>query len=119
MITTTPSRSRIASIVAAVSLLLGSMAVAAAAPSARKPTTHTVVIDATKFQTELLTVKAGDAIVWVNKDPFAHTVTSQSGGFDSHVIETGKSWRYTATKKGEFPYSCTFHPTMKATLRVR
>ena len=94
------------------------MAVAAATGAAKR-TTHTVVIEGTRFQTDVLTVKSGDAVVWVNKDPFAHTVTSQTGGFDSHVIPTGKSWTYTATKKGAFPYICTLHPTMKATLRVR
>jgi plastocyanin len=81
-------------------------------------TTHTVVIDGTSFQSPALVVKVGDSVVWVNKDPFPHTVTSAAGGFDSHEIAPGKSWQYTATKKGEFPYVCVFHPTMKATLKV-
>jgi plastocyanin len=58
------------------------------------------------------------SVTWVNKDPFPHTVTSAAGGFDSHEIAPGKSWKYTATKKGEFAYICIFHPTMKATLKV-
>ena len=88
----------------------------AAAP---KPRTHTVTIEATRFQPDILTVNAGDTIVWANKDFFPHTATSEAAGFDSGAILTAKSWKYRVTQKGEFPYICTFHPTMKGTLRVR
>ena len=80
--------------------------------------THTVTIDGTTFSPESITVKAGDTVVWVNKDPFPHTATSQAGGFDSKEIAAGKSWRFKTTKAGVFPYTCTFHPTMKATVKV-
>jgi plastocyanin len=86
--------------------------------SAAVAATHTVVIDGVKFDPETITVKAGDTVVWVNKDPFPHTVTSQAGGFDSHDIAAGQSWSYMTTKAGVFPYTCTFHPTMQATLKV-
>ena len=106
-----------AAFAAALAALCWSMghAVAADAPKAAM---HMVAIDGTAFQPTALTVKVGDSIVWVNKDPFPHTVTSATGGFDSHEIASGKSWQYTATKKGEFSYICVFHPTMKATLKV-
>jgi plastocyanin len=90
-----------------------------AAAHARKPATHTVVIEGTRFQPDGLTVRAGDSVVWVNKDPFPHTATSKIGGFDSQAIQADKSWTYVAKKKGEFDYICTFHPTMTAKLRVR
>lgn len=90
----------------------------AAAAEAPKAAMHMVAIDGTAFQPAALTVKVGDSVVWVNKDPFPHSVTSAAGGFDSHEIASGKSWRYTATKKGDFPYICVFHPTMTATLKV-
>ena len=102
---------------AALALLCLSMGPSAAA-DAPKAATHTVAIDGTDFQPALLTVKVGDSVTWVNKDPFPHTATSIAGGFDSHEIAPGKSWKYTATKKGEFAYICNFHPTMKATLKV-
>jgi plastocyanin len=91
----------------------------AAAARARKPVNRSVTIDALVFQLAAITVRAGDTIVWVNKDPFPHTVTSKAGGFDSGTIAPGGSWRYTPAKKGNFEYLCTFHPTMTATLRVR
>ena len=89
----------------------------AGAIAADKPATHTVVIEAVKYEPETLTVKRGDTIVWVNKDPYPHTVTAK-GAFDSHDIAAGKSWKYTARKAGEYAYICTLHPNMKGTLKV-
>jgi plastocyanin len=82
------------------------------------PVTHTVPIDGLAYQPAALTVKVGDSVVWINKDPFPHTVTSQTGGFDSQPLQPAQSWTYVASKKGEFSYVCTLHPTMKGTLRV-
>ena len=81
--------------------------------------THTVVIVGMKFEPESLTVKRGDAIVWVNKDFFPHTATAQGRAFDSRDIVTNKNWKYVANKEGTFPYICTLHPTMKGTLIVK
>jgi plastocyanin len=90
-----------------------------AAAAAPKPRTHTIAIDGTSFQKADLSVAPGDVVVWVNNDPFPHTVTSKAGGFDSKTIDAGQSWKYTAVKKGEFPYVCSFHPTMTGMLRVK
>ena len=87
-------------------------------PALSAAATHTVTIDGTKFNPEAITVKTGDTVVWVNKDPFPHTATSQAGGFDSKEIAAGKSWQFKTTKAGVFPYACLYHPTMKATLKV-
>jgi plastocyanin len=82
------------------------------------PTTHTITLEAVAFKPEDLTLKPGDTVVWVNKDPFPHTATA-TGVFDSKDIAAEKSWSFTATKTGEFPYTCTYHPTMKGVLRVK
>ena len=84
----------------------------------RKAKTHTITIEGMRFQPEVLTVAPGDTIVWVNKDIVPHTATSKTGGFDSKDIQVDKSWKYTIRKNGDFAYICTFHPTMKAMLRV-
>ena len=84
----------------------------------RKPNTHTVSIEGMRFQPEALTAAPGDTIVWVNKDIVPHTATSKTGSFDSKLIQVDKSWTYTVRTKGNFAYICTFHPTMKAMLRV-
>ena len=71
-----------------------------------------VTVDKLVFSPAEITAKVGDTIEWVNKDILAHTATTttKSPGFDSKVIQPGKSWKYVARKKGEFPYTCVFHP---------
>ena len=87
-----------------------------AAPKSR---THTVEIEAMKFSPAMLAVKAGDRIIWKNKDAFAHNATAENKGFRSADIQSGQSWKFKASRKGEFPYVCTLHPGMKAVLTVK
>jgi len=77
-----------------------------------------VTIDGASFSPADLTVRAGDTIVWLNKDVLAHTATAKGGAFDSKVIQPGDSWRLVAKTAGTFPYSCSFHP-MNGTLTVQ
>jgi plastocyanin len=106
---------RKASFAAALGLILGAMA-----PSlADQPRTHTITMENMRFQPEVLVVAPGDTIVWLNKDLVPHTATSEAGGFDSSAIMASESWSYTVRKNGDFAYVCTFHPTMKGTLRVQ
>jgi plastocyanin len=109
---------RCASCVLVLALLFASEG-QAGARAAAKPRTHTVVMEATRFQPDTLTVKAGDTIVWVNKDLFPHSATASNTAFDSQAIAVGASWKFVAKKKGDFPYTCIFHPTMKGTLVVK
>lgn len=109
---------------AAISLALGAAVLGVAlvaapvdAAAADRARTHEVVIQGLLYVPETLTVRPGDVVVWINKDPFPHTVTA-AGVFDSGTIAAGKWWRYTARKVGTHPYLCTLHTTMKATLRV-
>ena len=78
---------------------------------------HIVTIEGMQFSPPSVTADAGDEIVWVNKDLVAHTATA-AGRFDSRTIEPGHSWRYVVRAPGTYPYGCTLHPTMKATLIV-
>ena len=103
---------------AALSMLLGLLACFTSVGAAAKPVVHTVTIDGARFTPSELTVKAGDTIVWVNKDILAHTATAKDGSFDSKVLQPGASWRMVVKKRGEFAYTCSFHP-MNATLTVK
>jgi plastocyanin len=106
----------------AVLAALAPTALWAGAPAAApvpQPTTHTVVIEAVRFDPQELTVSTGDTIVWVNRDPFPHTVTAVGKQFDSHQIVAGGSWKYIARKAGVFAYACSLHPGMLGTLRVQ
>jgi plastocyanin len=84
----------------------------------RAPEKHTVTIEAVAYAPATITVKAGDSIVWVNKDPFPHTVTSKADGFDSAPLQPDQSWTLTTSKPGEMSYVCTLHPNMKGTIKV-
>ena len=114
----TPVRRRGA--VAALWAVAVTVAGAAGARLARdaKPVTHTVTIDATRYQPARLTVHVGDTVVWVNKDLIPHTATAKGGAFDSKVVAPGASWRFTVKAKGASDYACLFHPTMTGRLDV-
>jgi plastocyanin len=83
-----------------------------------EPSHHTVVMVGLEYKPATLRVRAGDTITWVNKDMFPHTATSGSGVFDSGQIGVDGSWHFTVERAGEYPYLCTYHPTMKGTLIV-
>jgi plastocyanin len=97
--------------------LLVSLAINAGAASAAPPVAQQIVIEGVKFTPELATIKSGDWVQWINKDPFPHTVTSP-GEFDSHNIPAGGTWKHRVIKVGQLSYICTLHPNMKATLSV-
>jgi len=86
-------------------------------PTLAAAATHEVTIEGMHMQPEAVTVKAGDTIVWRNKDLVPHTVTA-AGKFDSKSIAPGKSWSWRAKAKGRQDYVCTFHPGMKGSVVV-
>jgi plastocyanin len=108
---------RIALLAAALALILNGMDVGAREP-AKPGKTHTVNIEGMKFQPEVLTVALGDTVIWVNNDLVAHTATAPDGTFDSKLIAPEKSWTLTVRQQGDVSYMCTYHPTMKGTLKV-
>jgi plastocyanin len=63
-------------------------------------------------------VRAGDTVVWRNKDLVPHTATA-AGTFDSKEIAAGKHWTWTARKPGRYAYVCTYHPGMQGTVVVQ
>ena len=89
---------------------------AASAPAVAA--SHTVVMEGVGFVPRALTVKPGDTVIWINKDPFPHTAAAEDRSFDSREIAPGKSWKFVAKKRGKLPYVCALHPTMTGTLVV-
>jgi plastocyanin len=62
-------------------------------------------------------LKAGDSIVFVNKDSVPHTVTARDHSFDLR-IGPGQRGRLNLTKAGTFQIYCIFHAPMRGTLTV-
>lgn len=97
------------------------VAIAAVGTSAAGDTAneYTIRIEAMRFMPATLTVKRGDRVTWVNKDPFPHTATASAQAFDSGSIAPGGSWTYVAAETGTQAYVCAFHPTMKGEVSIR
>ncbi|MBV8273638.1 MAG: cupredoxin family copper-binding protein [Verrucomicrobia bacterium] len=83
----------------------------------------TVAIRDFKFEPATVTVHVGENVQWKNEDFVPHTATAdgeaQKPAFDSGTINTGAAWRYVASKKGTYNYTCTRHPNMKGKLIVQ
>jgi len=91
-------------------------ALLAAAPASAA---HTVTISGFAFSPKVMTVRAGDAVTFVNKDQEAHTVVATGGWFSSSGLDTNDSWTVRLAKPGTYAYFCSLHPYMKGTLVVR
>ena len=83
------------------------------------PDTVMVIIQKHRYQTGMVTVKAGDVVVWRNLDVTEHTLTADSGAFESPLIKPGERWSFRFATAGTFGYHCTPHPFMKAEIHVR
>lgn len=82
-----------------------------------KPITHTVTIQNMRFSPATLTVSIGDSVEWINKDIFAHDVTSESDeALTSGLLESGKQYKIAVDK--DYAYLCSIHPSMKAIILV-
>jgi plastocyanin len=58
---------------------------------------------------KVLTVKVGTTVKFSNKDEAGHTVTSDTGVFDSGMLAKGEEFFFTFTEVGEYPYYCAPH----------
>ncbi len=77
---------------------------------------YSVTISGFAFSPATLTVSAGATVTWTNKDSVAHTVTSDTGAFDSGNIAPNATFSYKFTTAGTFSYHCAIHPSMKASV---
>ena len=102
---------------------IGIALVAGLGLSACRPATssrvHEVTIDTTSYSPQTLEVAVGDTIVWTNRDLLVHTVTTPDKGLDSRDIAAGESWRFEVSTPLDLDYLCTYHPTMRGSLRAR
>jgi plastocyanin len=69
---------------------------------------------------DVMTVKRGTAVTWVNNDPgMVHNVAGVGGTFTSTLLREGQSWTHVFSKPGTYPYTCLPHPWMRGTLIVK
>lgn len=85
-----------------------------------QPTTHEVQIVKFKFVPAKLTIKAGDRVVWINKDiaPHTATATDNNNQWDTGRLKKNESGSITFTATGLMQYLCTYHPSMRGEITV-
>ena len=71
------------------------------------------------FSPATLTVKAGTTVTWTNNDSTTHTVTSDTGVFNSGNLAPNATFSYTFSTAGTYAYHCSIHSTMKGTIIVQ
>ncbi len=95
-----------------------------AQPSTQPPANQTppsgsaITIKNFAFNPQSVTIKPGTTVTWTNEDSAPHTVTSDSGIFDSGQLPNGGSFSYTFNQNGRFDYHCSIHPYMKGSIIV-
>ena len=94
-----------------------------AAPPAN--TINIVGLESPFFTPNVLNLKAGTTVTFVNTDGNTHTVTSVKSGttdadgiFDSGMIKAGKTFSFTFDKPGTYEYICMIHTGMRGTINV-
>jgi plastocyanin len=80
---------------------------------------NTVIIQNFAFNPNTLTVPVGTTVTWTNKDSAVHNVISDTGAFGSENLNQGNSYSFTFTQAGDYPYTCTIHPSMKGAVTVK
>ncbi|HIF12803.1 MAG TPA: amidase [Dehalococcoidia bacterium] len=94
------------------------------APTPTPPPPAVLASNIIGFALSDITIAAGTTITWTNQDSAPHTVTSGSQGaltgeFDSGGFSIGESYQRSFNTPGAFPYFCTIHPFMQATVTVQ
>ncbi len=70
------------------------------------------------FKPATYKIKKDDRIIWQNQDTTVHTITSDTGTFDSGNLDQGKTFTQKFEFKKTIPYHCKIHPNMKAEITV-
>jgi len=108
----------------------GGAATPSPAPATAPPSTATpasvppaggdaVTIAGFAFAPATLTVKAGAAVTWTNKDTATHTVVWVDGSQGSgSLTDGGAPYSRTFATPGTFAYACGIHAAMKGTVVV-
>lgn len=80
---------------------------------------NTIQIRNYAFVQTSITVARGTRVTWVNCDQDIHTSTSDADVWDSGPLNPEDTFGHTFDAAGTFPFHCTPHPGMKATVIVQ
>jgi plastocyanin len=91
-------------------------------PPAEAQTEATVDMVDISYRPQVLRVRPGGKITWVNRDKVSHTVTEGDelyNNFNSGPIEAGERYSRTFDTARRIGYRCVIHPNMEGTIFVR
>jgi len=71
------------------------------------------------FARETVTISAGQAVRWTNRDPVEHSVTFDGAEPGSPIIPRNGSYVHRFEQPGTYTYHCTPHPFMKGVVVVK
>jgi len=71
-----------------------------------------VGISAFAFTPRRVTIRAGDTVVWTNRDLAPHTATADEAGWETDRLDRGQSAAISFETPGRHAYFCSFHPMM-------
>ena len=72
-----------------------------------------------KFKPQSVTVAPGASLTWTNTSDVPHNVVfSDASVKSSDLFDKGKSFTTSFDHPGSYPYICSVHPDMKATVVV-
>jgi plastocyanin len=77
-----------------------------------------VEIEDFAYSPDPVRISVGTTVRWTNNDDAEHTVTSDTGVFDSEDLKIGESFEYRFDVPGTYPYHCEIHPSMQGTVIV-
>jgi len=86
------------------------------------PATNEVSLNRMAFFPNVLTVKTGTTVKWINSmvDQLDHTVNANDNTFSSQALKPGDSFSHTFSTPGSYMYFCALHPEqMRARVEVK
>ena len=83
------------------------------------PAEVVVILQNFAFNPNSLIVPVGTTVRFINRDSVAHTVTSDTGAFDSGTLDSGAEFTFTFDQTGTYAYHCRPHRNMTGTITVR
>ncbi len=79
---------------------------------------NVVILRDIAFKPKTISVRPGTTVTWRFQDKgIPHNVVAEDGSFKSETTDTG-TFRHRFESAGSFPYTCTVHPGMDATVVV-
>ena len=94
-------------------------AILLAAPAATATRPQEVSVQFSAYGPSQLDVLPGEAVLWTNVSQRTHTVTSDTGLFDSGHVLTGGRFEFRFNQAGAYRYHCTIHTSIVGEIDVR